>query len=133
MIYFAHSMRIYRTPEAKRCRIMIERYARRRNTKIFDPEDLNWDELVDKLGSHNAVYDYVIRESTEVVVREHQDCVGKGVHDEVLRALLASKPVWRLSEDLKRIHPVTQIQIVDARDWKIRYAELNYNETGIEI
>lgn len=133
MIYFAHSLRIYGTPEAKRCRAVIERYAKRRETEILDPEDLDWDDLVTNLGSHDAVYDYVIRESSEVIVREHQNHVGKGAHDEVLRALLAHKTVWRLSPDLKKIHPVSKINIVNGNDWKIRYAQLHFNAVGVDV
>ena len=129
-VYFAHSMRIYRTPEAKRCRTAVERYAQSQGLAILDPEDLDWMGLVRQLGSHDRVYDHVIQRSSEVVVREHVDHIGRGAYDEVLRALLASKPVWRLAPDCTTLHSVIAADIVNAGDWKIRYARLRWHPEG---
>jgi len=121
IIYFAHSMRDYGTKQAKDARETIQRLIP--TAWIYDPEDLNWQGLQLRLGSYEAVYDYVIARSDRVVALEHAEHIGRGVFDEIKRALNRPIPVGVLRRGV--IHSVNGIQIVDPDDWKVRYGRIH--------
>lgn len=120
IIYFAHSMRDYGTQRAREAREAIERLFPL--AWVYDPEEIHWNYLQTKLGSCEAVYDYVVSRSSRVIVLEHQNHVGRGAFEEVSLALSKPIPVGVLREG--KIKEVKEVALVDPNDWKIRYGRI---------
>jgi len=121
-VYFAHSMRDYRTLRAVSAKAILMRLRPPPLFQILDPEQLNWAWLVLKHGSNEAVYDFVIASSHIVIALEHREHIGRGVYEELERALVASKPCYALRGD--QLCPIERIRLVNENDWKIRYGRV---------
>lgn len=122
VVYFAHSKLDYGTPAAKRARALIQRI--RPGARILDPSRFGkiWPDLVERLGSHDAVYDLVIDCVSEVFALEHQDFVGRGVFNEVAVALRKARPAYAIREG--RAVQITGYVVSDPNDYKRRFGRL---------
>lgn len=127
MIFLALSHRVYGTPEAKRARAAIERYAKGKSESLVDAAETQFPP-----NDHPAL-DRMIDLITEVVVHEHAGHINTQMHDIVLRAFLAGRTVWRLEPDQRSLRLAVDLVIVDAGDAKIRYARLATTDRTIAI
>jgi hypothetical protein len=121
LVYYAHSMRIYGTPEAAKAKAAIS--ALLPEFEILDPEEMPWKELAKKYGN-SAVYEYVVKKSARTVVYEHQGHIGRGVTEEVVRAQRLQRPlhVLRGLDTEPALIPIKSWAKAPGNDWKIRYA-----------
>lgn len=118
-VYFAHSMRVYGTPEAEQARQQI--HALRQGWDLFDPEDFTW-KAAEADSSPEEVFQAVIAVSDEVIVLEYEGHVGRGAYQEVLLALASELPVYALRAG--QLIQVRAVELVDTQDWRIRYGRL---------
>lgn len=131
-IYFAHSMREYATARAG---VALQEIARLwPGARVLDPEALSWSWLERALGGCEAVYRWAVEHTAWLVVLEHQGHVGRGVYTEVSLALEADKPVWALRRQHDRTWErcrVEGVELIDRRDWKVRYGRLVTESRGL--
>jgi hypothetical protein len=120
IIYFAHSMRDYGTRAAREAKAEIQRL--RPDATISDPEEMDWNGMMKRLGSHDAVYRKVVQEADEVVVLEHMQHVGKGAYTEITMAIQLGKPCYALRRGA--LVPIVGARTVDPNDWKIFYGRV---------
>jgi len=115
-VYWAHSKKIYNTPEEAEILAVLE--------KVFDKVVCpNRD-----IGEKGDIQPYLdaIDDCDAVIVSEYQDHIGKGVYDEVLHTIDNTDLeayVLRNWELVAIIHPA----IVDPNDWAVNYGRLVTN------
>lgn len=119
-VYYAHSLRDYGSERARAGRRFIERLWPA--ARVLDPEDLDWSAVVREHGSHERAYEHVVGRARVVAVLEYQAHVGRGVFMEVSLALRDQKPAVVLRGS--GVHEVRGVEVVDTRDWKVRYGRL---------
>jgi hypothetical protein len=130
--YFAHSMRIYGTPEALLVRQAIERLLP--DHEVFDPELIDWKRLAAKMGQ-DAVFEKVIRFCTRVVVYEYKGHIGRGVFEEVSRAQTNNRPIHvirRVGHEMVLI-PVKGWARAPGDDWRVRYGTLLVDRNKLTV
>lgn len=121
-VYFAHSLRSYGTAPAFQAKAAITQQWP--GSTLQDPEHLDWNELVYRVGSHEAAYEHTAQNADVVAVLEHQGYVGKGVFTIVEHALRLQKPVFAF-RDAKWCAVSNALLFDGGRDWKVRYAQIN--------
>jgi hypothetical protein len=112
-IYYAHSLRIYNTPQEQlELKQIAELFPK---LKILNPNGMITDikeayKLIDK--------------SDSVVASEYQQHIGKGVYDEICHALSKHKLVAMLRNGrLFRVYSTHQLEVVDL-SWQVHYAKV---------
>jgi hypothetical protein len=120
VVYYAHSMQIYGTPEAAKAKAAISLLIP--DGRIFDPETLDWKRLAKEHGQAK-VFESVILQSDRVVVYEHQGHIGRGVAEEIWRAQNHKRPlhVLRGLDTEPVLIPIKSWTRAPGNDWKIRY------------
>lgn len=118
MIYFAHSMRIYNTPEEQQVLEFIgDIYGRR---EVVCPNN--------DMGELGSITPYLqrIEKCKEVIVREYKGFLGRGAYKEVQHALDLDKKVQVVRGNglEMQLLPVKGIEVNDRGDWKIKYGKL---------
>lgn len=114
LYYYAHSKLIYNTKREK----SEERFLKKKFMVINPNTDIG------EMGSMNP-YLKKIDCCTGVIFSEFNDCIGKGVYEEVKHAINNKKPVLCLKKSILnyKLIPVKKTPIiVDENDWKERYA-----------
>lgn len=116
LYYYAHSKRIYNTKREK----AEEKFLK----KKFEVVNPNTD-----IGELNSMLPYLkmVDDCVGVVCSEVDGFIGKGVYEEVKRAVETGKPTMLLKKSFLsyKLIPIKSIpKIYDENDWKIRYAKL---------
>lgn len=156
IVYYAHSKLINGTDESLKGRAAIEQLipsceildpefipweklvsetAERLRVKHLEslpsPVDAEYLKRVDRLGrfrekANALVYENMIVKCDRLVVLEYLNHMGKGVTEEVWRALNHKKPVdvLRWVDGIAKLLPVSNWSIANKGDWKIKYASL---------
>lgn len=116
-VYYAHSMQTYHTDTEKE----ELNYLRGLLPNVICPNN--------DIGNTNKgmhVYLKIVAWSDFVVVSEYQSHIGHGVFDEVSLALKLNKPVYclRKAKDTFKFYRITNLVIVNKRDWKVKYGKV---------
>ena len=123
-LYYAHSLRIYNTPQEELELKQIASLCPSR--EIINPNGVVNDikeayQLIDKSDGVVASEYHWLSEVKNPPVRH----IGKGVHDEICHALGKKKLVVVLRDGhLFRVYSEHQIEVVDA-DWAVHYAKIH--------
>ncbi|MFA5395452.1 MAG: hypothetical protein WC346_05460 [Methanogenium sp.] len=113
-VYFAHSKLSYGTRREAEEFLFLKKHFER----IINP---NTD-----LGELGDIKPYLVVASlcdAVVVSAFIDDFVGKGCFDEVETVLRSNKPVFQLI-DRKKMVKVTNVELFDLDDWKVKYGKL---------
>ncbi len=122
VVYFAHSKLDYHTVIAADAKAALRRA--RPGKRILDPSSFGavWGDLVERLGSHEAVYQLVISCCTEVAALEHEGVIGRGVYLELVEAERQGRPRFVLRNDV--LVPIVGVVVVDSNDFRRRYGRI---------
>jgi hypothetical protein len=122
VVYFAHSKLDYETSRAAKVRSLI-RHARP-GKRLLDPSRMRetWTQLVERLGSIEAVYELVTSCVHEVVALEHKGFVGRGVFLELEQAAHRGLPRYVVRG--QQLVPVEGIELFDPDDYKRSYGRV---------
>jgi hypothetical protein len=130
-IYFAHSMRDYRSRKAERALQQIREGFP--NSVVHNPEDFAgaFTTLGNSIGlpkTYLTVLDWLLRDSGGVVVLEHKGSIGRGVFEEVQNAIeVFDYPVWVLRRG--QFIRVTGVRLHNGDDWRTHYGKLTTGGT----
>lgn len=128
-IYFAHSLRDYGTPKAKRALSQIHRFFP--ESMVHNPENFAsmfrpWGQRIGYTKTYLSFLLWLLRDDGGVVVLEHKGSIGRGVYEEVVHTIdVLGFPVWVLRRG--RLERVTNVQIKNRNDWAVHYGQLITN------
>jgi len=110
--YYAHSMRIYNTPEEHRVQNFLQ-------LSGFDVLCPNRD-----VGEKGSIEPYleIVKQCKDVVVTEFKGSIGRGAFSEVRCAFDNRIPVKLLRGE--ELFDVQNVKVHDASDWKVHYGKL---------
>ena len=117
-VYYAHSLQIYNTKREKR----ELRFLKRKFSEICNPNtDIAWDNR-----TKMKPYFEVVRNSDTVIVSEYMNHIGKGVYEEIKKALNHKILVLRLKKKFFRnsLEQVKNVEYINENDWKITYGKV---------
>ena len=116
-VYYAHSMQIYGTKREKAELVFL----RGRYKKVKDP---NSEMIYD--GNGMELYLAEVDKSSSVVCSEYKRHIGRGVFEEVSRALSKGKPVMCLRKiaGVFQLKEVKAVEVVDETDWKVKFGRV---------
>jgi hypothetical protein len=121
VIYYAHSLYMYDTEEEEReLKVLASKFPKE---KIYNPKGKF-------VGMPNAEIMYNCMKIIEgdlisaLAFSTYLDHIGRGVYDEICKAIEFGKPVFRITERNKVNTFTGRLVIVDESDWKIRYAKV---------
>lgn len=115
--YYAHSMLIYGTArEKEEIRFLTRAFP---GFEIINPSAL-------QRGKSMTKFLKIVSKSKRVIASEFLNYVGRGVFSEVARALSdgIEVKVLRKKGGKYTLEPITGIQVINAHDWKRKYAKI---------
>lgn len=117
-IYYAHSKRIYGTPnETEELKYIKEKFP---NANVICPHN--------SIGELSDFEDYlhVVDCCSKVVVSEIDEYVSKGVFSEIARGFSNNTPVFvlRMIDGILTLFDVVGIEIINQNDWKNKYGKI---------
>ena len=114
-LYFAHSMKSYRTPQELKNLVLIKN--RFSDVEIVDPS---------KVGSSDMqVYFRLVRSCDIFVMTEHNRHVGRGVYEEYVFALNERKEIWLLRQGEFIPKERFALSVFDRHDWGVKFAKVH--------
>lgn len=119
-------MKIYGTEEAKIASRAISRLIP--GCKILDPERIPWKELQKQYG-YDKVAEMAVRQADRIVVYEYMGHIGRGVSDEIDRAVRLKKPVHVLRAPVPGLEQFLLYEFyswgrVQGGNWQVTYGRV---------
>ena len=117
-VYYAHSKLIYNTKREKK----ELQFLRNKFTSVCNPNtDITWDNTTKMEPFFKAV-----KNSDIIIISEYKKHIGKGVYDEIKLAINSHISVLCLRKKLfkYRLHQVASVELVDEKNWKIKYGKV---------
>ena len=116
-IYFAHSKKIYNSKEESR--ILDFLYNQFGKNNVICPNN--------DMGELGSIDPYLLQVSKSklVIVRQYKRHIGRGVYEEINKALKLNIPVKLvIGNNRFKLLDVTNIKINDPTDWKVKYDKI---------
>lgn len=125
IVYFAHSKLDYCTSRAAKVRSLVREH--RPDARLLDPSRFGqtWNDLAERFGSQDAVYQFVVGCADEVVALEHEGFVGRGVFTELEIANQRGLPRFVVRGG--KLVPVDSIELFNQNDFKRCYGRVFVN------
>lgn len=119
-IYYSHSMKIYRSQcEKDEIALISQRFPKK---IVINPSNINF------LGLPGAnimdICFFIVKNSAITIFSEYMGFIGKGVYDEIIKALNNKKEVLLIRKEIFYSISKKNLRLFDQNDWKIRYAQV---------